>query len=106
MKGIRLHKQVAKEIERLDPFTRRKLAELFTLLTTGESLGLPVSRPMPVIANGAHELRLKDRGGQYRVFYFTKHKDAVLIFHFLKKKTQGTPHHEIEIAQSRLEEML
>jgi len=61
---------------------------------------------MLVIANGVHELRLRDRGGQYRLFYFSKHKDAVLIFHFLKKKTQATPHHEIEIAQFRLEEML
>ncbi len=61
---------------------------------------------MPVIANGAHELRLKDRTGQFRVFYFTKDKDAVLVFHFLKKKTQATPHHEIEIAKSRLEDML
>jgi len=106
MKVLRVHRQVAKEIERLDPFTRRKLAELFSLLTEGESLGLPVSRPMPVIANGAHELRLKDRTGQFRIFYFTKDRDAVLVFHFLKKKTQATPQHEIEIAKSRLEDML
>lgn len=72
----------------------------------GESLGLPVSRPMPVIANGAHELRIKDRSGQYRIFYFTKHKDAVPVFHFLKKKTETTPHHEIGIAQNRLKDML
>ena len=106
MKAVRLHKQVAKEFERLDPVTRWKLAEFFSLLSTGENLGLPVSRPMPVIANGVHELRLKDRSGQYRIFYFTKHKDAVLVFHFFKKKTQATPHHEIDVAQSRLEEML
>ena len=106
MKFLRVHRQVSKEIERLDPFTRRKLAELFSLLTEVESLGLPVSRPMPSIAHGVHEIRLKDRGGQYRIFYFTKHKDAVLVFHFLRKKTEATPHHEIEIAQRRLEEML
>ncbi len=106
MKTLRVHRQVIKEIERLDPFTRRKLAELFSLLSAGENLGLPVSRPMPSIAHGAHELRLKDRNGQYRVFYFTKDSNAVLVFHFLKKKTESTPHREIEIAQARLEEML
>ena len=61
---------------------------------------------MPAITHGAHELRLKDRSGQYRIFYFTKHQDAVLVFHFLKKKTEATPHHELEIARERLEEML
>lgn len=106
VKALRVHKQVAREIERLDPFTRLKLVELFSLLTAGESLGLPVSRPMPAVGHGAHELRLKDRSGQFRLFYFTKHKDAVLVFHFLKKKTEATPRHEIEIARRRLEEML
>lgn len=101
-----MHRKVNKEIDKLDPFTRRKLAELFGLLVVGENLGLPVSRPMPSVAHGAHEIRIKDRGGQYRVFYFTKQRDAVLVFHFLKKKTEATPHHEIEIAQRRLEEML
>lgn len=101
-----MHRQVSKEIEKLDPFTRVRLAEIFRLLTEGESLGMPISRPMPSIAHGAHEIRLKDRGGQYRVFYFTKHKDAVLVFHFLRKKTEATPRHELEIAQRRLQEML
>lgn len=71
----------------------------------GENLGMPISRPMPVIAHGAHEIRLKDRQGQYRVFYFVKDHDALLVFHFIKKKTQATPHHEIEIARKRLEDM-
>ena len=106
MKALRVHKQVAKEIEALDLSTRWRLTEIFSLLMNGESLGMPLSRPMPVISNGAHEIRLKDRTGQYRVFYFVKARDAVLVFHFIKKKTQATPHHEIEVAQRRLEDML
>lgn len=106
MKRLRLHRQVAKDIEKLDPFTRSRLAELFSLLAAGANLGLPVSRPMPTVANGTHELRLKDRTGQYRVFYFTKSADAVLVFHFIKKKTEATPHHELEIARGRLKEMM
>jgi phage-related protein len=51
---------------------------------------MPLSRPMPVVANGAHEIRVKDRRGQYRVFYFVKAQDAVLMFHFIKKRTQAT----------------
>lgn len=106
MKTLWINKKVSKILEELDPFTRRKLAELFSLLMNGVNMGLPLSRPMPIIAHGAHELRLKDRHGNYRVFYYLKSQDFVLIFHFINKKTQATPHHEIEIAKKRLEEML
>lgn len=76
------------------------------MLSKGENLGLPVSRPMPNVAHGVHELRVKDRAGQYRLFYFVKHKDSLLVFHFFKKKTQETPKNELKIAKRRLGEML
>ena len=91
--------------ETLDVFTRSKLAELLALIAKGESLGMPVSRPMPVIAHGAHELRIKNAAGQYRIFYFVKFRDAILVFHAFKKKTQETPKMEIEAGQKRLGEM-
>ena len=106
LKALRVNKQVKKELDDIDPFTKKRLAELFSLLMEGVNIGLPISRPMPSIAHGAHELRLKSRFGQYRVFYFLKTNDLVIVFHFLKKKTQKTPHHEIAIARKRLEEML
>ncbi len=106
MKGLRVHRQVEKELGNLDLATRQRLTELFALLMAGESLGMPVSRPMPDIANGVHEIRIKDRHGQYRVFYYVKAQDAILVIHFLHKKTQSTPRHDIEIAQRRLKEML
>ena len=61
---------------------------------------------MPVIAHGAHELRIKNAAGQYRIFYFVKFRDAILVFHAFKKKTQETPKAEIETGQRRLGEML
>jgi len=106
VKTLRFHRLVAKDIDALDVFTKRKLAELFALLCEGQSLGMPVSRPMPIVANGVHELRVKNRDGQYRVFYFTKHEDAILIFHAFKKRTQTTPQHELEVARKRLMELL
>lgn len=48
----------------------------------------------------------KDRTGAYRVFYFTRIADAVLIFHAFEKKTLKTPPAEIELARKRLKEML
>ncbi len=106
MKAVRIHKKVANEVEKLDFSLKRQLAELFAQLADGESLGMPVSRPMPVVEHGVHELRVKDRTGQYRIFYFTKKADTILIFHFFKKKTQETPKQEIETAKNRLKEML
>lgn len=106
MKAVRVHKKVSRELEKLDFSMRRRLTELFALLAAGENLGMPISRPMPVVEHGAHELRVKDRSGQYRVFYFTKTAEAILVFHFFKKKTQETPSQEIETAKGRLKEML
>jgi phage-related protein len=97
---------VIKDLEDLDVNTRQRLVEVLTLLSEGESLGMAISRPMPTIANGAHEIRLKDRLGQYRIFYFTKFREALIVFHFIKKKSQHTPHHEIAVAKKRLADMV
>jgi phage-related protein len=105
MKAIRFHARVLKDMQDLDMTLRLKIADFLALLASGESIGLPASRPMVSVGTGAHELRVKDHTGQYRVFYFTKHKEAILVFHMFKKKTQATPKDEIKIAQKRLEEM-
>lgn len=72
----------------------------------GISLGLPLSRPMPVVASGAHELRIQSAAAIVRVFYFVKVADTIVVFHGFQKKTQKTPAHEIAIGQQRLKEMV
>jgi len=67
---------------------------------------MPLSRPMSSVASGVEELRVRDRSGAYRVFYYTRLADSVLIVHAFVKKTQQTPPHEIVLAQKRLKEML
>ena len=47
---------------------------------------MPVSRPMPVVASGVHELRTRDETGVYRAFYFLKSIRGVLILHAFEKK--------------------
>jgi len=61
---------------------------------------------MASVGSGVEELRLRDRSGAYRVFYYTKLADSILIFHAFAKKTQKTPQREIALAQKRLKEML
>jgi phage-related protein len=85
---------------------RIQLGEALTDLQHGFVLSLPHSRMMPSVAPGVSELRLKDRSGIYRVFYYLKIKDVVLVFHAFQKKTEKTPHGEIETAKKRLKEML
>ncbi len=106
MKTIRFHRAVEKALEDWPVAVKIELADLLSLLLAGQSIGMPVSRPFPSVAPGASELRIKDRSGQYRVFYFTKHADAILVFHAFKKKTQATPEHEIFIAKQRLKDLL
>lgn len=85
---------------------RRELGKVIFDLQKGEKLSMPLSRPMPSVTSGVEELRIKDRSGAYRVFYFSRFADAILIFHAFAKKTLKTPRAEIDLAQKRLKEML
>ena len=49
---------------------------------------------------------MKDHSGAYRVFYYARLRDRVLVFHAFKKKTQQTPQREIELGQKRYEEII
>lgn len=66
-------------------------------MVAGVCLAMPLSRNLASIHSGLHELRLKDRGGQIRVFYFIKKGDAIYMLHAFKKKTQELP--KVEDAQ-------
>jgi phage-related protein len=75
-------------------------------LQRGMALEMPLSRPMPSIGIGVSEIRVRDREGIYRTFYYVKSFKGILVFHAFVKKTQKTPSKEIEIARKRLREML
>lgn len=75
-------------------------------LQAGEQIGMPNSRPMPGVAAGVSELRVKGEDGAYRVFYYTASARGVLVFHAFVKKSQRTLPLEIELARKRLKEIL
>jgi len=85
---------------------RREFGKLIFDLQKGNNFSMPLSRPMASVATGVEELRVRDRSGGYRVFYYAKLRDSVVIFHAFAKKTQKTPPHEIALAQKRLKEMV
>jgi len=62
---------------------------LLRLLQQGKILGLPHSRPMPVIGTASHELRIND---------------AIVILEIFSKKTAQTPKAVIDLCKRRLKE--
>ncbi|HVF21881.1 MAG TPA: type II toxin-antitoxin system RelE/ParE family toxin [Pyrinomonadaceae bacterium] len=106
MKIAAFHPKARDTIRNFPQDVRRELGKAIFDLQAGAKLTMPLSRSMSPVAVGVHELRIRDRAGIYRVFYYTKLADTVLIFHAFAKKTQKTPQHEILLAQQRLKEML
>jgi len=80
---------------------RMETGFLLRRLQRGESLGLPQSRPMPIVAVGCHELRVTDRGHTWRIVYYTA-DDAVVILDVFGKKTSATPKAVITACRRRL----
>lgn len=84
---------------------RSDFIDAVNLLVSGKKLSMPQSRNLANIHSGLHELRLKDRAGQIRIFYFIKRADAIYMLHAFRKKTQELPRKEIDTALKRLKEV-
>ena len=87
------------------PFSKEARIEVGALLRRlqqGESLGLPHSRPMPSIGRGCHELRVTDKGHEWRIVYRVD-EDAIVIGDVSAKKTRTTSQDVIDRCQRRLE---
>ncbi len=106
MKSITFHPKALAFIRDQSPSLKREIGEALRDLQKGINIGLPLSRPMPSVASGAHELRMRSATTTVRVFYFVKLADTILVFHGFQKKTQKTPAHEIALGQQRLQEMV
>jgi phage-related protein len=83
---------------------RGDLADALARLDVGLSLSMPLSRPMPSVGRGAHELRLRDQSGEYRIIYVVRRSEEVLVVLAFKKTSQKTPERIIELARSRARE--
>lgn len=81
---------------------RGELADAIARLERGHLLSMPLSRPMPSIGSGVHELRFRDRTGVFRVVYWVAGAGTIWLLHAFKKKSQKTPQTAIEAAKDRL----
>ena len=101
-----LHLRARDEIRALPKDVRFRLGRSLLALQYGFVLGMPASRPMPAVAAGVSELRLHDPDGQYRVFYYAKGTEGLLVLRAFHKKTARTVPSEIVIARRRLKELM
>lgn len=94
------------ELQKFPEEVRKKIGKAIFELQQGKKLEMPLSKPMPSVGSGVEEIRVSGRNGIYRVFYYTKGMDSVVILHSFMKKTQQTPSQDIEIGKNRLWEVL
>lgn len=106
MQELKWNPKAREFVRSLEIETKREIGTLLMLLQSGKRLGEPQSKPMKSIHLNAHELRVKDRRGAYRVIYVLNIGGKILIPHAFTKKTQKTPQREIELTIKRLQELL
>ena len=106
MQAAIFHPAAREAIRSFPEGVRREFGKAIFDLQRGETLAMPLSRPMPSIESGAAELRIRDRSGIYRAFYYTKSPRGLLVFHAFMKKSQTTPKRELALGRKRLEELL
>ena len=68
----------------------------------GESIGMPLCRPLFSIVKGLYELRFSYRAGEYRVFYYVKLGQAIYVIHSMRKKSQKLEQRTIDLLISRI----
>jgi len=85
---------------------RREFGKAILDLQQGEILSMPISRPMPSVGTGVAELRIRDRSGIYRAFYYARSPRGILVFHAFMKKSQTTSRRDLNLGRNRLKELL
>ena len=63
-------------------------------------------KPIPAIAKGVEEIRVRDESGAYRVIYTGRLADAVYVLHAFQKKTQATAKRDIDLARKRYADLM
>lgn len=103
---IEILRACEKELKEFPEEVRGDLADALARLDAGLILSMPLSRPMPSIRPGVHELRFRDRTGIYRVVYWIRRQNEIWLVHAFKKKTQQTPSQNIEVVKQRIKRIL
>jgi len=60
-------------------------------------------KPMKTVGSGTYEIRIKESGDEYRVFYVAKFGDTVYVLHAFQKTSRKTPERHLRVGQRRYE---
>ena len=60
---------------------------------------------MNTVGQGVREIRIRDEQGIFRVIYVARFADAIFVLHCFQKKTQKTPHTDLDTAMRRYKEL-
>jgi phage-related protein len=86
------------------PFSAKARLEagvLLRRLQQGHGLSMPMSRPMPSVGSGCHELRIVDEQLTWRIIYAIE-VDAIVVLEVFAKKTNMTPREILSNCKRRL----
>lgn len=64
------------------------------------------NRPMTTVDAGVFELKSADHSGWYRVVYYLRVKDKIVVLHSFAKKSRKTDLRDLDIAERRLKKFL
>lgn len=104
-KHLTIHLKAKEKIKTFPREISRKIGEALRKVQYGLFIPMPMTKPMPIVARGVYELRLKDQYVNYRIFYYTKDSKRILVLHAFIKKSQATSTLDIKLGQLRLREM-
>jgi phage-related protein len=106
LKPVIFHPAAIAAIRLFPAEVRKELGKAVFDLQKGETLSMPLSRPMPSIRSGVEELRIRDRSGIYRTLCYTRSPRGILVIHAFVKTTQATTRRDMELGRKRLRELL
>lgn len=90
-------------LRRFPKEARNEAGDQLLLVQAGE---MPTDwKVMPEIGSGAFEIRIH-HPHEHRIIYVAKFAEAVYVLHVFEKKTQRTPHKELEKARTAYAQML
>jgi phage-related protein len=91
-------------LDGLDKKSRAKVAAYLSLL---EEQGPNLKRPYADIVRGKiRELRIHHSSNQFRILYFLKVRDQIVLVHAFSKKTQQLKKKDIGLAEKRMEDWM
>ena len=57
--------------------------------------------PMTTISSGVYEVRIKEHGDEFRVFYVTAFRDKIYVLHAFQKKSRKTSQQDLNVGRRR-----